>query len=45
MRDEFNKQRRAIPLLHRNGFAYKISTHNERMRRVPVESLPQIRAL
>jgi hypothetical protein len=41
MRDTFNEQRRAIPLLHRNGHAYKISTHNERMRRVPVESLPK----
>ncbi|MBW8010619.1 MAG: hypothetical protein FVQ83_05165 [Chloroflexi bacterium] len=39
MRDKFNKQRRAIPLLHRNGFTYKISTHNERLRRVTVESL------
>lgn len=38
MRDEFNEKRRAIPLLHRNGYAYKISTHNERMRRVPVDS-------
>ncbi|MEN8243199.1 MAG: hypothetical protein ABFS17_14910 [Chloroflexota bacterium] len=34
MRDEFKKLRRAIPLLHRNGQAYKISSHNERMRRV-----------
>ena len=33
MRDEFNERRKAIPLLHRNGNAYKISTHNERMRR------------
>ncbi len=41
MRDEFNEQRRAIPLLHRNGYAYKISTHNERMRRVPVDSFPK----
>ena len=41
MRDTFNEPRRAIPLLHRNGFAYKISAHNERMRRVPVESLPK----
>jgi len=40
MRDTFNEQRRAIPLLHRNGYAYKITTHNERMRRVPVDSLP-----
>lgn len=38
MRDEFNEKRRAIPLLHRNGHYYKISTHNERMRRVPVDS-------
>lgn len=37
MRDEFNKRRKAIPLLHRNGHAYKISTHNERMRRFSVE--------
>jgi hypothetical protein len=41
MREEFKELRRAIPLLHRNGFAYKISTHNERMRRVPVETLPK----
>lgn len=41
MRDTFNEQRRAIPLLHRNGYAYKISTHNERMRRVPIEKMPK----
>jgi hypothetical protein len=41
MRDDFNEKRRAIPLLHRNGNAYKISTHNERMRRVPVDSFPK----
>lgn len=41
MRDAFNEQRRAIPLLHRNGHTYKISTHNERMRRVSVDSLPK----
>lgn len=40
MRDTFNEKRRAIPLLHRNGQAYKISTHNERMRRVAAGSLP-----
>lgn len=40
-RDEFNEKRRAIPLLHRNGYAYKITTHNERMRRVSLESLPK----
>lgn len=41
MRDKFNEARRAIPLLHRNGHTYKISTHNERMRRVDVASLPK----
>ena len=34
MRDVFNEKRRAIPLLHKNGSHYKISTHNERMRKV-----------
>jgi len=38
-RDELNKKRRAVILLHRNGYAYKITTHNERMRRVDVESM------
>jgi len=38
MRDEFNEKRRTIPLLHRNGKAYKVSTHNERLRCVPVDS-------
>jgi len=41
MRDVYNQKRRAIPLLHRNGHAYKISTHNERMRRVPLEKMPK----
>lgn len=41
MRDKFNEERRAIPLLHRNGYTYKISTHNERLRRVNIESLPK----
>ena len=41
MRDEYNKIHRAIPLLHRNGHAYKISTHNERMRRVPISKMPK----
>ena len=41
MRDTFNEQRRAIPLLHRNGHTYKISTHNERMRKVEITSLPK----
>ena len=35
MRDIYKKKRRAIPLLHRNGFSYKITPGNERMRRVP----------
>lgn len=41
MRKTFQRRRRAIPLLHRNGFAYKITPVNERMRRIPVESLPR----
>lgn len=40
-RDEYNEKRKGIPLLHRNGYAYKITSHNERMRRVPVEKLPK----
>ncbi|MEJ2262374.1 MAG: hypothetical protein P8X95_02950 [Anaerolineales bacterium] len=40
MRNAFQKGRRAVPLLHSNGFAYKISPTNERMRRVPVAALP-----
>jgi hypothetical protein len=38
MRLEFGKSNRAIPLLHRNGYSYKITPHNERMRRVDVRS-------
>ncbi len=41
MRRVFGRRKRAIPLLHRNGAAYKITPRNGRMRRVPVESLPQ----
>jgi hypothetical protein len=40
MRRTFGRRRRAVPLLHRNGGAYKITPHNGRMRRVPVETLP-----
>jgi hypothetical protein len=40
MRRIFDRRRRAIPLLHRNGGAYKITPFNGRLRRVPVESLP-----
>ena len=39
MRRAFKGDRRAITLLHRNGNVYKISPHNERMRRVKVEAL------
>jgi hypothetical protein len=41
MRRTFNRRRRAIPLLHRNGRAYKISPRSGRMRSVAVESLPK----
>jgi len=41
MRRAFGRRHRAIPLLHRNGFAYKITPRNGRMRRVPVERLPK----
>jgi hypothetical protein len=40
MRRVFGRQRRAVPLLHRNGRAYKITPRNGRMRRVPVERFP-----
>ena len=39
MRRAFEGDRRAITMLHRNGNVYKISPHNERMRRVKVEAL------
>ncbi len=41
MRRFFGRKHRSIPLLHRNGASYKITPHNERMRRVPVEKLPK----
>ena len=37
MRRVFGHKHRAIPLLHRNGNAYKISPHDGRMRRYEVE--------
>ena len=40
MRRVFGRRRRALPLLHRNGYTYKVTPRNGRMRRVPVESLP-----
>jgi len=41
MRKIFQKMRRAIPLLHRNGLAYKITPHNERLRRVDIATFPK----
>ncbi len=41
MRRLFRRRRRAIPLLHRNGNAYKVTPTNGRMRRVLLESLPK----
>jgi len=41
MRDAFQRRRRAIPLLHRNGGFYKISPASERLRRVGVQDLPK----
>lgn len=41
MRKIFAKKQRAIPLLHRNGRAYKITPHNERLRRVDVAAFPK----
>ncbi|MEN8172442.1 MAG: hypothetical protein ABFS03_06125 [Chloroflexota bacterium] len=38
MRKIFSKKGRAIPLLHRNGRAYKITPHNERLRRADAAS-------
>jgi hypothetical protein len=41
MREVFSSSRRAIPLFHRNGNVYKISPHNERLRRVEVQEFPK----
>jgi hypothetical protein len=41
MRDMFSRERRAIPLLHKDGRFYKISPNNERMRRVQAADLPK----
>lgn len=40
-RTEFQRQGRAIPLLHRNGNVYMISPGNERKRRVARDQLPK----
>jgi len=37
MRRDFHTRKRAIPLLHRNGNAYKISPRGERMRRIRLD--------
>ena len=41
IRQEFGYQKRAIPLLHRNGYTYKISPRNDRLRRVDAKSFPK----
>ena len=41
MRREYRRRHQAIPLLHRNGKAYKISPKNGRMRQVAIERLPK----
>ena len=41
MRRIFGRRGRAISLLHRNGYAYKITPSNGRLRRVPIETLPR----
>lgn len=41
MRRIFGRRKRSIPLLHRNGYAYKITPRNGRMRRVPASRLPK----
>lgn len=42
MRRIFGRRHRAIPLLHRNGSAYKITPRNGRKRKVPVDTLPKL---
>ncbi len=41
MRKIFKNKRRAIPLLHRNGKAYKITPNNERLRRKDITTFPK----
>ena len=41
MRRIFSRKRRAIPLLHRNGYAYKVTPRNGRMRRIDIARLPR----
>jgi hypothetical protein len=41
MRNLFARSKRSIPLLHGNGFGYKISPWSERMRRFPKQEFPK----
>jgi hypothetical protein len=41
MRRIFGRQKRAIPLIHRNGKTYKITPRNGRLRRIDPETLPK----
>ena len=41
MRRIFSRRRQAIPLLHRNGFAYKVTSRNGRRQRVDIARLPK----
>lgn len=41
MRRSFGRKRRTIPVLHRNGYSYKITPRSGRMRRTPVEKFPK----
>lgn len=40
MRRSFARRRRAIPLLHRNGAAYKLTPRSGRLRRIDPQALP-----
>lgn len=41
LRAHYQSRRRRFPLLHRNGRAYLVSPHSERMVRMDVKSLPR----
>jgi hypothetical protein len=41
LRRVFGRKHRRIPLLHRNGFTYKLSPRTGKLRRVRVEDLPK----
>jgi hypothetical protein len=41
MRRIFQERRRTLPLLHRDGHAYKISPATEKMRRIPPDRFPK----